>query len=86
MLYATIRLTNETGNTTAFTYYEDPSQPASTVIYGNYTSANNITNKAIVAESGNTFELKQSAKLRFTPQTTPTGWSLYSWDVNEEVL
>lgn len=86
MLYATIRLTNETGNTTAFTYYEDPSQPASTVIYGNYTSANNITNKAIVAESGNKFELKQSAKLRFTPQTTPTGWSLYSWDVNEEVL
>lgn len=82
----TIRLENETTNNTPFTYYEDPSKANSTIIYGNYVSADNVTSEPITAESGNKFELKKSAKLSFSPNLpSPTGWGAYSWDVSEEI-
>ena len=82
----TIRLEDETGNNTAFTFYEDPTKANSTVIYGNYRNANNVNSRVLTAETGNKFELKEAAKWLFIPNSpAPTGWSVYSWDVTEEI-
>ena len=80
-----ITLANETNNNTKFTYYPESTEAASTVILGNYKNVGNISYRAVTAESGNKFELKESAKMNFVPSTTPTGWSAYSWNYSDEI-
>ncbi|MGN0236064.1 MAG: hypothetical protein ACI4BD_07140 [Paludibacteraceae bacterium] len=88
-LHFTISLENETGNTTLFNHYADPSANTITTLYGNYENAGNVYNLSATAEGTSTksFELKQSAKWLFYyydsgVKTLPAG---YSWDTTHEI-
>ena len=59
-------------------HYEDPSKNASVTVDGYYYSANNIMYES-VAKSGTTYQPATSAKMYFSPDVTPTGWSSYDW-------
>ena len=85
----TVNLESETGNTTAFNHYKNPSENTVEVLYGNYENAGNLYNEPATAEGTSTksFELKQSAKMLFYYyesgiKTMPAG---YVWDVSEEI-
>lgn len=85
----TISLESETGNTTLFNHYADPSANTITALYGNYENAGNVYNQTVTAEgtSTKTFELKQSAKMLFfyyegSTKKAPAG---YSWTLADEI-
>lgn len=83
-LQFTVTLENETGNTTAFNHYADPSSNNVTTLYGNYKNAGNLNREPATA-AGKTFEIKQSAKMLFYENgnyNTPDG---YIWDLTKEI-
>ena len=82
-----ISLENETGNTTLFNHYADPSANTITTLYGNYENAGNVVSKTATAE-GTTFELLESAKMLFyfyegSTKKQPSG---YVWNVADEII
>lgn len=87
--YLNIALIPEGGSiekTEPFIHYANPADITSrTTIYGYYESADNLTMSNYNVED-KTVTIETSAKMSFVPTTpsNPTGWGLYTWNVDEE--
>lgn len=64
---------------TDFKHYPDPSEDKSVIISGKYVGNTFNEVESVVGDNG-TVEIKKTAKLLFSPDVTPDGWSNYNWN------
>jgi len=64
-----------------FTHHPDIASDISVNIYGKFSSKNNISVRSVDKNANNNlFEVTESAKMTFIPNTSPDGWGNYSWN------